>query len=66
MVSVLYVDLISCQNIKMLCTSAVAGATRTDVRMFRHFTAQTSRDEARGQNRSKSSFPRIGRDAMIG
>ena len=66
MVSVLHVDLISCMFLKMLCTSAVAGATRTEVRMLRHFAAQTSRDEARGQSRSKSSFPRIGRDAMIG
>ena len=49
---------------KMLCASAAAGATLMDVRMLgilRHTCV-----EARDQNRSKSSFPRIGRDAMIG
>ena len=31
-----------------------------------HFAAQISRVEALGQSRSKSSFPRIGREAIIG
>ena len=31
-----------------------------------HFRAQMSRVEALGQSRSKSSFPQIGREAMIG
>ena len=31
-----------------------------------HFAAQISRVEALSQSRSKSSFPRIGREAVIG
>ena len=53
---------------KLVCTSAVAGATRTYTvsENIEHFAAKISRVEALGQSRSKSSFQRIGTEAMIG
>ena len=55
--------------VSIICTSAVAGTTRAYARLnVRQFAAQTFLVLKRcmGQSRSKSSFPRIGREAMIG
>ena len=52
---------------KIICKSAVACMCNPYVsENVEHFVAQISRVEALGQSRSKSSFARIGRDAMIG
>ena len=51
---------------KIICTSVVAGANPYESENVEHFAAQISRVEALGQSRSKSSFARLGRDAMIG
>ena len=54
---------------KIICTSAVTGATRTYVspicepNILQHIFSHV---KALGQSQSKSSFPRIGREAMIG
>ena len=53
---------------KIIFTSAVVGATRTHVSLIddRHFVEHFFRVKALAQRRSKSSFPRIGREDMIG
>ena len=51
----------------MICASAVAGATCTYVSLnVRYFAAQIFSCSTLGQSRSKPSFPRLGREAIIG